>query len=88
MSRLILLKVVASIGAVSMIVSLTNLVAILPDVLFFILEIHLRIFSGVISLDLSGACFLRMMRTNNGICSCHLGPFYCFALLRLGLFQL
>ena len=45
-----------SMGAVISMVSFTNFVAILPDLLFFILEMLLAIFSGVISLNLNASC--------------------------------
>ena len=49
-----------SMGAVISMVSLTNFVAILPDLLFFILEMLLAIFSGVISLNLNASCLKGM----------------------------
>ena len=45
-------------GAVTSMVSLRNMVGTLPDLLFFILETHLIICSGVISLNLKGSFFL------------------------------
>ena len=50
MPRLIdLLKIIDNMGTVISIESFTNLVAIFPDLLFFMLEIHLIILSGVIN---------------------------------------
>ena len=48
-----LLNITDNIGAVISMVSLTNMVGILPDLLFFILDTHLVICSGVISLNLT-----------------------------------
>ena len=53
-----LLNITDNTGAVTSMVSLTNMAGILPDLLFFISETHFVICSGVISLNLKGSFFL------------------------------
>ena len=50
-----LLNITDNIGAATSMASLTNMVGILPDLLFYILETHLIICSGVIALNLKGS---------------------------------
>ena len=70
-----------------MIVSLTNLVAILLDLLFFHFGDTFDDLFWCNFFEFKWCLLFRDELANNGLYSCHLGPSYSFPLLQLGLFS-